>query len=179
MTLSFPTPSGRGADMISRTAVLVPCGRHLLAFKADEIERIALPHHLQRVRLSPRGAPVACLGTVRLQQQRYVAWDLGRMLELDVPGENWSVLHIDHEGTPLPLALRMPTCSTVVQFADDPMPLPGALTESRPDAIHGLLKIRDESAGGQSGQIRALLVDTRKLWRFEELDAAAAILVDD
>lgn len=157
------SPRLRRVEAQSELCIVVACHTFVVAIPARFVSRLVLN---EDVTPAPAGP-----GLVQSGGERFVASNLGSLLELPALTEAWVLLHLPHAGTRVPLALRTGACLVVREVSVE-APLPPGLFNARGDAILGAF-VADAARGLNGGALFGLVLNLAKLWTRAELDAAA------
>jgi hypothetical protein len=150
----------------SELCIVVSCHTFVVAIPARFVTRLVLDEDV-----TP--APDAGPELVQSGGERFVAANLGPLLELPALKEAWVLLHVPHAGGRVPIALRTGACLVVREVRVD-APLPQGLFKSRGDAVLGAF-IAGASRGFGGSTLYGLMLDVGKLWTDAELASAARV----
>ncbi|MBK6694666.1 MAG: hypothetical protein IPG50_21015 [Myxococcales bacterium] len=158
--------------------VFLQCGDFVGALPAQWIDRLVLPIQTQTL-IVPAEADAEELspGLLEVAGQRYASWQLGALLELDIPQIAWVLLRVPHLGSEVPMAVGTGECLFVAPLGAT-IPLPPGVFRIRPQALsHGFpsSQLGDRAGPGTQSAV-GLVLDPSRLWTTSELSASAAIL---
>jgi hypothetical protein len=166
-----PREAARGREGKSELAVLVACHTFLVAIPARSVVRLFLPDEVTpHIREGD-----ALLGTVRAGDRTCVAWDLGRLLELEATKAAWVVVDVASEGRVLPVALRTGVCALVAEVRAD-LSLPGRIFKKRGLAFPAAFAAN--TLGVEVPALFGLWLDPARLLGSAEIAASRAALDD-
>ena len=151
-------------------SVFLECHGFVLAMPIRRVERLVLSEEVT-VKSESQGVPIAVAGN-----QRYAAWNLGRLLELPPLDTAWVLLRIPHEGAELPLALSTGRCLLVAPLNQGVSSLPPGMFRERHNALWGTFPVQGIKGAKLAG-VMGLCLDPLRLWNRQELALSASALL--
>jgi hypothetical protein len=173
MSAAAPAVEAAGLRLVVR------CHAWLLALGAASVDRVAGDADLPEPRRPRLVDTTGALGLLDANdEERYAAWDLGRLLGLgDVQGA-WVLLRLPFEGRTVAVALRTGPCVGVNSFrpaATRPLPKAAFLPRRR-DAIRGAFALEELATRVQAEGALGLELRPERLLTREELALSASWL---
>jgi hypothetical protein len=155
------------------------CHQLICALPARWIDHLVLPDEVvflgerERSRTAPQASGWRL---VMVGEYRYLACNLGTQLGMPPVHAAWALLHVEHDGVVLPIALQTGPC-LVVQPLGAGAPLPASAFRTRAGAITSMFSTNLLRTKADLVEVGVRL-EPSQLWTEAELDQAAALFAE-